>query len=71
MAVTRQHVARHTNLSRLIIGVSVVAAVIAIAPIIAAAFGVSSAAVQPRTAVASAPSGNYLVVSRTEGTQDV
>lgn len=71
MAVTRQHVARHTNLSRLIIGVSVLAAVIAIAPIIAAVFGVSSATVQPRTAFASAPSGNYVVVSRTEGAQDV
>lgn len=71
MAVTRQHAARHTNLSRLIIGVSVLAAVIAIAPIIAAAFGVSSATVQPRTAFASAPSGNYVVVSRTEGNQDV
>lgn len=71
MAVTRRNVAKHTSLSRLIIGATGLAALIAIAPIIAAAFGVSGQRVTPRTAFASAPSGDYAVVSRTEGQVDV
>jgi len=71
LAVTRRNVARHTSISRLIIGVTILAAVIATAPIIGAAFGVSAPRVSPRTAFASAPSGNYAVVARTDGTHDV
>jgi hypothetical protein len=71
LAVSRQTVTRHTSLSRLIIGVTVLAAVIAIAPIVAAAFGISGQQVATRTAFASAPSGNYAVVSRTEGQYDI
>lgn len=71
MAVSRRNVARQTSLSRLIIGATGLAALIAIAPILAAAFGVSGQQVTPRTAFASAPSGNYAVVSRTEGQVDV
>lgn len=71
MAVSRRNVARHTSLSRLIIGATGLAALIAIAPIIAAAFGITGQQVTPRTAFASAPSGNYAVVSRTEGQVDV
>lgn len=71
MAVSRRTVARHTSLSRLIIGVTVLASLIAIAPIVAAAFGITGERVAPRTAFASAPSGNYAVVSRTEGQHDI
>lgn len=71
MAVTRRTVTRHTSLSRLIIGVTVLAALVAIAPILAAAFGISGQRVAGRTAFASAPSGNYAVVSRTEGQVDI
>lgn len=71
MAVSRRTVTTHASLSRLIIGVTVLAALIAIAPIIAAAFGITSQRVAARTAFASAPSGNYAVVSRTEGQYDI
>lgn len=71
MAVTRRTVATHASLSRLIIAVTLLAALIAIAPIVAAAFGVSGQQVASRTAFASAPSGNYAVVSRTDGSYDI
>jgi len=71
LAVTRRTVATHASISRLIIGVTVLAALIAIAPIVAAAFGISGQRVATRTAFASAPSGNYAVVSRTEGQYDI
>lgn len=72
MAVTMQSAGRgQARLTRLIVGVSLVGAMVAVAPIVAALFGVGTPTARPSTAFASAPAGNYAVVSRNEGTVDV
>lgn len=60
-----------SRLTRLIIGVSILAALVAIAPIFGAFLGIGKSSVTPRTAFASAPAGDYAVVSRNEGEVDV
>lgn len=59
------------RLNRLIIGASIVAGLAAATPIVGAMLGFSDQQGTPRTAFASAPAGNYAVVLRDEGTQDV
>jgi hypothetical protein len=58
-------------LQSLVIGLAMAAAAIAVLPIIFAVAGGGGAVPRPRTAFASAPSGQYAVVSRTEGDTDV
>lgn len=55
----------------LFIGAAVIAAVVAILPIGFAIVGGVATGTGPRTAFASAPAGDYAVVSRTEGDTDV
>ena len=71
MAVSARRMTRHRDYSRLFIALTVVAGIIALAPIVAAIAGVGGARVAPRTAFATAPSGEYMVLGRTEGDTDV
>ncbi len=54
-----------------LIGASVLAALVAVLPIAFAIFGGIGAVKNPRTAFASSPPGDYAVVARTEGNEDV
>jgi hypothetical protein len=58
-------------LQSVFIGAAVLAAVVAILPIGFAVFGGAGPVTGPKTAFASAPAGDYAVVSRTEGDTDV
>lgn len=60
-----------SRLTRLIVGISLLGALVAIAPIVGAVFGLGTPTARPSTAFASAPAGNYAVVSRNEGAVDV
>ncbi len=60
-----------SRLTRLIIGVSLLAALVAIAPIVGGVLGWGTPSVRPSTAFADAPAGNYAVVTRNEGQFDV
>lgn len=72
MAVTMQSTGSgQSRLTRLIVGISLLGALVAVAPIIGAVFGLGTPSARPSTAFASAPAGNYAVVSRNEGTVDV
>lgn len=71
MAVSTRTMNRQRNYSRLFIALGVLAGVMAITPIVAAVLGIGSAAVSTRTAFASAPAGEYAVLGRSEGGQDV
>ncbi|MBK6319465.1 MAG: hypothetical protein IPF51_11940 [Dehalococcoidia bacterium] len=71
MAVSSRHMTRHHDYSRLFIALGVIAGVMALAPIVAAIAGLSGTGVGPRTAFASAPSGEYVVFGRNEGAVDV
>ena len=72
MAITHHRArARQQRLTRLTIGITILAALIAVAPIIGAAIGLGSRTVGPSTAFASAPAGNYAIVTRNEGLVDV
>jgi hypothetical protein len=71
MAVSSRTFPRQRDYSKLFISLAVLAAVVAIAPIVAALLGYSSKAVTPKTAFASAPGGDYAVVGRTENGADV
>ena len=72
MAVTMQRSGSgQTRLTRLIVGISLLGAIVAIAPIVGALFGVGTPTGRPATAFASAPAGDYAVVSRNEGEVDV
>jgi len=62
---------RQRDFSRLFIALGLLAGVVAIAPIVAAVFGLGGASVAPRTAFASAPAGEYAVLSRSDGAADV
>ena len=71
MAVSSRTYARQRDLSKLFIALAVLAAVVAIAPIAAAVLGYGSRAVAPKTAFATAPSGDYAVIGRSEAGADV
>ncbi len=71
MAVSTRTFGRQRDYSKLFISLAVIAAVVAIAPIAAAVLGYGSRAVTPRTAFATAPSGDYAVIGRTENGADV
>lgn len=72
MAVrARYYAPRRGNVSHWLVGLSVLAAVVAVLPIFAALLGFTSAPGKPRTAFASAPAGTYGVIARTEGAVDV
>lgn len=71
MAVSARKMTRQRDYSRLFIALTVVAGIIALAPIVAAIAGVGGARVAPRTAFATAPSGEYMVLGRTDGDVDV
>ncbi|MGE0598077.1 MAG: hypothetical protein AB7J35_13075 [Dehalococcoidia bacterium] len=71
MAVSSRSMTRQRDYSRLFIALAVVAGVIALAPIVAAIAGVGGTRVGPKTAYATAPAGEYLVLGRTEGAVDV
>ena len=71
MAVSTRHMTRHHDYSRLFIALAVLGGVIALAPIVAAIAGLGGAGVGARTAFASAPSGEYVVLGRNEGKVDV
>ncbi len=60
-----------SRLTRLIVGVSLLAALVAIAPIVGGVLGWGTTSVRPSTAFADAPAGNYAVVTRNEGQFDV
>mgnify|MGYP001419298843 CR=1 FL=1 len=70
MAVSTRHMTRHHDYSRLFIALAVLGGVIALAPIVAAIAGLGGAGVGARTAFASAPSGEYVVLGRNEGKVD-
>ena len=71
MAVSSRSMTRQRDYSRLFIALAVVAGIIALAPIVAAIAGVGGTKVGPKTAYATAPAGEYLVLGRTEGQTDV
>ncbi|MGE3076795.1 MAG: TolB family protein [Dehalococcoidia bacterium] len=71
MAVSSRSMTRQRDYSRLFIALAVVAGVIALAPIVAAIAGVGGTKVGPKTAYATAPAGEYLVLGRTEGQVDI
>lgn len=71
MAVSSRTYARQRDLSKLFIALAILAAVVAIAPIAAAVLGYGSRAVAPKTAFATAPSGDYAVIGRSEAGADV
>lgn len=71
MAVSTRTFPRQRDYSKLFISLALLAAVVAIAPIAAAVLGYGSRAVAPHTAYASAPSGDYAVIGRTENGADV
>ena len=71
MAVSTRTMKRQRDYSRLFIALGVMAGVMAIAPIVAAVLGIGGATVSTRTAFASAPAGEYAVMGRSEGNQDV
>lgn len=70
MAVSLRAAPRRGQLQNVLIGAALAAAAIAVLPIVFAVAG-GGAVPRPRTAFASAPSGQYAVVSRTEGDTDV
>jgi len=71
MAVSSRTFARQRDYSKLFISLAMLAAIVAIAPIVAAALGYGSSAVRPKTAFATAPNGDYAVIGRTENDADV
>ncbi len=71
MAVSSRSMTRQRDYSRLFIALAVVAGIIALAPIVAAIAGVGGTKVGPKTAYATAPAGEYVVLGRTEGAVDV
>lgn len=71
MAVSYRSMTRQRDYSRLFIALAVVAGIIALAPIVAAIAGVGGTRVGPKTAYATAPAGEYLVLGRTEGQMDI
>ncbi|MEO8539566.1 MAG: hypothetical protein ABI577_07485 [bacterium] len=71
MAVSTRSYSRPRDYSKLFIALAVLAAVVAIAPIAAAVLGYGSKVVTPKTAFASAPSGDYAVLGRSDGDADV
>jgi len=71
LAVSLRHAPRKGQIQNGLIAAAVIAAAAAIVPIvIAAVLGVGSAR-GAKTAFASAPAGDYAVVSRTQGDQDI
>lgn len=71
MAVSSHSFSRPRDYSRLFIALAVLAGVVAIAPIAAAVLGLGKPATGSRTAFASAPAGEYAVIGRNEGNNDV
>lgn len=71
MAISLRATPRRGHLQYLFIGAAVLAAVVAVLPIGFAIFGGVASATGPQTAFASAPAGDYAVVSRTEGDTDI
>jgi hypothetical protein len=71
LAISLRATPRRGHLQYLFIAAAVVAAVVAILPIGFAVFGGVGPVQGPKTAFASAPAGDYAVVSRTEGDTDV
>ncbi|MGI8927003.1 MAG: hypothetical protein ACR2HN_10205 [Tepidiformaceae bacterium] len=70
MAVTTRYVPRRGQIPFVWVTATLAVAFLAVIPIAAAVFG-GAAGAPARTAFASAPAGNYLVMARTEGTVDV
>jgi len=62
---------RHRDYSRLFIFLGLLAGIVAVAPIVAAVMGIGSSVTIPKTAFASAPAGEYAVITRSEGAADV
>lgn len=71
MAVSSRTFPRQRDFSKLFISLALLAAVVALAPIVAAVLGYGSRSIAPKTAFASAPSGDYAVIGRTENGADV
>jgi hypothetical protein len=71
MAVSTRTMHRQRDYSRLFIALGILAGVMAVAPIVAAVLGIGGASVNTRTAFASAPAGEYAVLGRSEGNEDV
>ena len=71
MAGSHRAAPRRGFLQYVLIGASVLAALVAVLPIAFAIFGGIGAVKNPRTAFASSPPGDYAVVARTEGNEDV
>src|SRR6188508_67046 len=71
MAVSSRTMGRHRDYSRLFIFLGLLAGIVAVAPIVAAVMGIGSSVTIPKTAFASAPAGEYAVITRSEGAADV
>ena len=71
MAVSTRTMHRQRDYSRLFIALGILAGVMAVAPIVAAVLGIGGASVNTHTAFASAPAGEYAVLGRSEGNEDV
>lgn len=71
MAVSTRSFHRPRDYSRLFIGLAVLAGMVAVAPIAAAILGLGGTGVTTRTAFAAAPAGEYAVIGRSEGTNDI
>lgn len=66
----RSRTTRGDRVTRFVVGLTVAAAMVAVAPIVAAMFGIGTGG-SPRSAFATAPAGTYAVVTRTEGAVDM
>jgi len=71
MAVSSRTISRQRDFSKVFIILGVIAGAVAIAPIVAAILGFGSAVAPGRTAFATAPSGEYALIARSEGEADV
>ncbi|MBI5946620.1 MAG: hypothetical protein HY875_00595 [Chloroflexi bacterium] len=71
MAVTARYAPRRGHLSYVVILLTVLAGTLAVLPIAAAIFGGVSSVSRGKTAFASAPAGDYLILGRAEDTEDV